>query len=55
MTLRPNPDFKVTPKLDAEYLSNGRRYRDIFTTKDDRNSYAIYRINLHVDFMVTIF
>jgi len=24
----PNPDFKVTPLFDAEYLRNGTRYRD---------------------------
>ena len=29
MTLNnPNPDFKVTPIFDAEYISNGGRYRD---------------------------
>jgi len=31
MTLTtPNPDFKVTPIFDAEYLSNSRRQRHIY-------------------------
>ena len=32
MTLNdPNPDFKSTPVLDVEYLSNGTINRDIVT------------------------
>jgi len=39
--MTPNPDFKVTPLFDAEYIRNGTRYRHTYNEMDVHTPYCV--------------